>query len=268
MHKLALVWLVLVLILVAPTAGFASDEETFEDPAASTSTSNDVTAEAAPVSEPPAAQAAAPETVQSAPADERNEALSVRLRELVKRLDAADRNGKVFPSKNIEAAIRAEFMRRTEGNNSLSWLPKRNTREADISVAQDNLELFLAYSERLLSLAKSNKKATKKEEDEAKAMSAKAVIDEYNGIQSKKSGRSLASLGSTPQGLSQVGKGELARRRRLVGGLVSGDDFRPLKVKKVDDIGKAYKAALTGAVKEYEAMAATINKKVATRKGK
>jgi len=191
--------------------------------------------------------------------DERNEALTVQLRDLVKRLDAADRNGKVFPLKNIETAIRAEFMRRAEGNNSISWLGKKKLKDADIAIAQDNLNFFLSYAKQVLQMTKSGKKLSKKEEEEMKLMAAKAVIDECNGY-TKDATRGIASLG-TSQGLSPNGKAELQRRRRIEGGMVSGEDYRPLAAKKVDDIGKAYKAALAGAVKEYDAMAVAINKK-------
>ena len=198
--------------------------------------------------------------------DERNEALTVQLRDLVKRLDAADRNGKVFPLKNVETAIRAEFMRRAEGDNSISWLGKKKLKDADVAIAQDNLNFFLSYAKHLLQLTKSGKKLNKKEEEEMKLMAAKAVIDECNGT-TKDAGRGIASLGSS-QGLGPNGKAELQRRRRIEGGMVSGEDYRPLGAKKVDDIGKAYKAALAGAVKEYDAMAVAINKSTGGKPGK
>ncbi len=240
---------------------FVLNTSVFADPPAAEEAAEE--AVAPPTSQTTVPTAAAPVTQQAVEptsgSDDRNEGIATRLRELVKRIDIADRVGKQFPFKNVETAIRAEFMRRTEGNTSISWLPKKKLRDTDMNVAQDNLELFITYAEKLAALTKGNKKRTKKEEDEMKLLAAKMVVDAYN-VGTEKSGmRGLASMGG-PSGLSPTGKGELARRRRLTGGLVSGEDYKPLGAKKVDDIGKAYKAVLQGAVKDYEGMAVAINK--------
>lgn len=198
------------------------------------------------------------ETTATTASSERDEDLSQRIRDMVKRLDSADRAGKNLPVKAIERAIRAEFMRRTEGKTKISWLPGR-LREADILVAQDNLELLLSYSERILTQMKPNKKYSKKEEEELLCMAAKGVIDQYNSP--RRGSRGLASFGGPSQGLSAAGKNEIQRRRRLVGGMVAGEDYKPLTIKKIEDIGKAYKQTLLGAVKEYETMAVAINGK-------
>lgn len=237
---------------------FAAEEEAApESPAAETS-------ETKPA-EGTTAAAPAPEAVEKEPVaqasgggSERDQAFTERVRELVKRFDTGSRVGKQFPFKDIEMAVRAEFMRRTEGNTTISWLGKKSVNEMDVTLAQDNLDLFLTFTERLLTMTK-KPKFSPREGEELKLMAAKAVIDEHNAQMGKSSGRGLASVGGSDE-MGPVGKAEMNRRRRLLGGLVAGEDYRPLKVAKSDEIGKAYKTALATAVKEYDAIATAINR--------
>jgi len=213
----------------------------------------------------PAEQAASPQEgsavqpVASKSFDERDEFLFSRIKEVVKKMDKANKKGISFPVKPVEIAIRSEFMRRAEGNHSLVWIHRSQLRDSDKNVALDNLELLVNYARHLLALntpARSKKKG-KAQELELKLQAAKAVIDDYN---SRRSGdRSLASLSESPTGLGKVGKEELARRRRLVGRLVAGSEYRAPYLGKIEDYGKALMDLLSASVREYEKFAAVIN---------
>ncbi len=267
------VLLTILLLSYAPLLALSADNAPPPQPPAEKEEASD--APTAPDAPPPVDRAAeaqvgagasAPQSPPPAEAErgggsnDRDEALFDHLKAVVKRLDAANRKGIDFPVKAIESAIRTEFLRRTDGDKSFSWLRRKNLRDADKSVAQDNMDLLLDYSDHLLSARLKKGKAKLKPADAAdmKIMAAKAVIDSHNVVK-KGRDRSLASLGEHPTGLSQIGKVEAARRKHLVAGLVAGEDYSPVQVKKVDEYGKKLKLLLTASAKEYEKLAAAIN---------
>lgn len=199
--------------------------------------------------------------VKEAAAEEKNfrdQGLFDRIKTLVKRFDAQERKGLEYPSKMVESAIRAEFMRRTEGGEGPGWLKKR-TRDADKEVAMDNLEMLIHYAERLGWAAPSKKAKDAKEAAanalEIKLLAAKAVVDRYNVRRSGDRGPASFTGFAPTKGLSATGKAELARRRILTAGQVAGDDFQPITGKKFDDFVKKYRATLTATVMEYEKLA-------------
>ncbi len=206
-----------------------------------------------------AVEVAKSETAQE-PKNLRDQGIFDRIKTLVKRLDAQQRKGFEFPSKMVEAAIRSEFMRRTEGAEGPSWLKKR-TRESDKEVALDNLEMLLAYAEKLSWSHPGKSKDAKEAVNavlEVKLLAAKAVVDRYNVRNTN--GRRLASFsGFAPaKGLSGIGKIEAARRGVLTGGQVAGEDFQPITGKKFEDYAKKYRSTLVASVMEYEKLAALV----------
>ena len=191
----------------------------------------------------------------------RDQGLFDRIKTLVKRFDAQERKGLEYPSKMVASAIRAEFMRRTEGGEGPGWL-KRRSRDADKEVAMDNLEMLINYAEHL-SWAQPSKKVKDAKEAAANALdvkllAAKAVVDRYN-VRRTASRNPASFSGFAPtKGLSPAGKAEVARRRMLTAGQVAGDDFQPITAKKFDDYAKKYRANLTATVVEYEKLAGLI----------
>ncbi len=183
----------------------------------------------------------------------REEAITDRVKALVKRFDARDRKGNEFPSLVVETAIRAEFMRRTEGNVGPAWMKKR-TREADKEVALDNLEMLLTYAEKLGWATKKGQTAKDAAKDllDTKMLAVKAVVDKYNYRRGMDDNHTTFS---PAKGLSPVGKVELGRRRNLGAGLIAGEDYAPITTKKYDDFAKKYREALTKSVSEYEKLA-------------
>ena len=208
-------------------------------------------AEAPAEQEQPVAQAEAPTQPEASPSDARDEAVFSRIKGLVKKLDELDRKNIDFPFRNLEVAIRTEFLRRTEGKGGPSWI-RKNAREADKMVAFDNLDLFLNYAQRLVSQIK-KKKYTPKDLEQMKATAVKQVVDDCNG--KRRVERGLASIGETPRGLSGTGKSELTRRRKLVARMVAGDDYEAINPKKFEDYGKVMKGKLLAAAREYDGLA-------------
>lgn len=249
-----------------------------QQPAAEEQPAAQPEAQPAPDSQPQAAagEEAKPETKETKPAtaqageteasqaqsdaglDQREQQIFDRVKAIVKRLDAANGKEIEFPSKAIETAMRAEFMRRTENKNGIAWLKNKKLRDADLSVALDNMELLLTYTEKLASM---NKKSSKKGKDlakdhmEMKLLAAKSVIDRYNVA--RRGERGVASL-TAAQGLSAVGKAELARRRKLVAGLVGGEDYNAVQLKKIDEYAKRYRERLVASVQEYDKLASAM----------
>ena len=250
--------LVALSALAAPKAAAADEEPAAAVPGAPPENLDAKDGDDAPAGQAPAPQAANQPSAQAGRPNEvvasgggRDQELFDRIKSIVKKMDAQNSKKLEFPSKAIETAMRAEFMRRTEGKNN-AWLRGRNIAEGDRSAALDNLELLVTYTERLLSMNKTKKKA--KELADLKIMAAKSVIDRFNSA--RRGERGPASVGLTPrEGLGQTGRAEIARRRKLLAEMVAGEDYRPIEVKKIEDFGKRYKLKLQASVAEYEKLA-------------
>ncbi len=213
----------------------AEDEEVAEnsDSEEATTTASNDTEEAAPTEEK----------------DARGEKLFKRLKGLVKKFDTRT---SPYPSPVIESAVRNEFLRQAEGKRDFAWLRGKNLEGGDRTVAQDNFALFLDYAEKI---GASKGKAKK----DADLLVVKGLIDRY--------GRSGISANEPPEGLGKAGRGELKRQYAMLGRLVSGPGYEPLKFAKLEDAGKAYKARLTSARGEFEKLAKAMggSKKVVKR---
>ncbi len=209
----------------------------------------------------------APQKPQPSGADiqlkKKDEWVFSRLKELVKRFDAASRRGVQYPIKQVETALRSEFMFRSDGNIHISWLFSNSLTFADKLVALDNLDLLIDFAERSISIADEQHRGGKKkkkvvlEDLDLKLLAAKLVVDEQN----KKSAaqRGLASVDRNNPSLTSTGHAEWMRRKRILGSLVAGEDYAGIPVQKVEDIGKRYREILAQSVKEYEALAAAMN---------
>ncbi len=210
------------------------------------------------VAEEEAQPAVAEQYASSAPEEnnKRDESIFDRVKALVKRFDAQQRKGLEYPSSVVETAIRAEFMRRTEGGTGPSWMKKR-VREADKEMALDNLEMLLTYAEKLAWAGKKSGKDDAKAVLEAKILASKAVVDKYNYRRGSEGVNNHTAFSPTT-GLSVAGKVELGRRRTLGAGLVAGDDYAPVTSKKYDEFAKKYRQALTLSVVDYEKLARLI----------
>ncbi len=242
-----------------PPPNQATDEVAPEGQSSAAAPEGQAASEAPAQYQPEAAATASQSSTKEVAEDHREEMVFDRIKTLVKRFDAQERNGMEYPSKPVENAIRAEFMRRTEGGNGASWLKKRS-RNADKEVAMDNLDLLVTYAEKLswAAPAVATKKGKGQDPMEAKLLAAKAVIDKYNVRLAKD--RSPASFtGFSPaHGLSPNGKLEIQRRRTLTASQVAGDDFTPITARKFDDYAKKYRQGLSAAVVEYEKLAKLI----------
>ena len=198
------------------------------------------------------ATTASNEESSQAPAEEkdaRGEKLFKKLKGLVKQFD---KRTKPYPSPLIESAIRNEFLRQAEGKRDFAWLRGKNLEGGDRTVAQDNFELFLNYAEKL-----GNAKPKAKDAD---LLVVKGLIDRY--------GRRGIAANEPPEGLGKNGRAELKRQYALLGRLVSGPGYEPLKFAKLEDAAKAYKARLVSARGEFDKLASTMggSKKVVKRK--
>lgn len=218
----------------------AGAEDGSEDEAVAEKEESDETTTA---SNEEATEEAAPEK------DERAEKLFKRLKGLVKKFDSRTA---AYPSPLVESAIRNEFLRQAEGKRDFAWLKGKTLEGADRSVAQDNFELFLNYAEKL--------GATKPKAKDADLLVVKGLMDRY--------ARKGIAANEPPEGLGKFGRAELKRQYALLGHLVSGPGYEPLKFAKLDDANKAYKARLVSARGEFEKLAKTMggSKKVVKRK--
>ena len=203
----------------------------------------------------------------------RDEFIFQRLKELVKHFDAANRKESPFPEKTIETALRSEFMYRTDGNVQISWHPGAVLNYSDKLVALDNLDLLIDYSEKLLWLSehgpRRSKKMAKKSkepqvdwESEMKLLAVKMAIDEQNSALSQKLHRGIASLEHGTMAPGPIGRQEWARHKKLLAGLVAGEDYTGFQVARIDDIGKRFKEVLQLGANEYVALASQINRGV------
>lgn len=187
-----------------------------------------------------------------APAEEKDaraEKLFQKLKSLVKKFD---KRTAAYPSPLVESAIRNEFLRQAEGKRDFGWIRGKNLDGGDRAVAQDNFELFLTYADKLA--------AAKPKAKDADLLVVKGLIDRY--------GRKGISANEPPEGLGKHGRAELKRQYALLGHLVSGPGYEPLKFSKLEDAGKAYKARLVSARSEFEKLAKAMggSKKVVKRK--
>jgi hypothetical protein len=214
---------------------------------------------------PDSSSMSAAATAANASMDAEDEILFERIKGFVKRLDAADRKGIEFPVKSIDTAIRAEFLRRTEGNMSFSWVGKHHMRSADTAMARGNLALLIEYGEHLLSLCKKGKVPKDKQLMDLKMMAAKAVIDNANSHLN--TSREPASATGEKGTLSAVGKAEMMRREKLLAHMVAGNDYKAIAVKNIDEYGRHYKDAMISSTKEYDKLAAAINMGAESKKG-
>lgn len=180
--------------------------------------------------------------------DERAERIFKKLKAFVKKLDGSS---KAYPNPLFESAIRNEFLRQAEGKRDFPWLRGKKLDGADRTVAQDTFELFFQYVEKL--------GAAKKGAKDADLMAVKSLIDKY--------GRRGIAANEPPDALGKTGRAELGRQNVLLGKLVAGPGYEPLKFAKIDDAGKAYKARLVAARAEYEKLAKAMggSKKVVKR---
>ena len=250
----------MALVALPPAQAFGDDEEA-EDTSVSSPSGRKLTGAEAEEDEEVSAstgeETATEETTtasneaEEAPQEEKDlraEKLFKRLKGFVK---ALDRRTTLYPQPLFESAIRNEFLRQAEGKRDLGWLRGKTLDAGDRAVAQDNFDLFLSYAEKI--------GAAKKGAKDADLLVVKSLIDRY--------GKSGMAANDPPEGLGKVGRTELKRQYTMLGKLVSGPGYEPLKFAKLDDAGKAYKARLVAARAEFEKLAKALggSKKVVKR---
>jgi hypothetical protein len=250
--------LLVALVAVPSVPAFGNDEETDEETTTSSSASSRRklagAEDGSEADEEVSAQNGGDEATTASNGDEeeekdaRAEKLFKRLKGFVKALDA---RSTAYPNPLFESAIRNEFLRQAEGKRDLGWLRGKSLDSADRNVAQDNFELFLSYAEKL--------GAAKKGAKDADLLAVKSLIDRY--------AKSGMTANDPPEGLGKVGRAELKRQYLLLGKLVSGPGYEPLKFTKLEDAGKAYRARLLLARSEFEKLAKSLggSKKVVKR---